>query len=170
MPQSFLTIVDGITTEDTAIVVSTGALDAGKITGLDETGKLSVTVMPTGIGASTQVMVASEPLEKGALVNVYDNAGVDNARNANATDMTKPAQGFVLEAVTTGGNATVYTDGINTALAGLTTGSRYYTSTVNGKMVTVAPNAKGNNLQFVGYAINKTTLQFQQSAGIKRAK
>ena len=40
-------------------------------------------------------LTASEDLAAGALVNIWDNSGRANVRNASARDAMKPAEGFV---------------------------------------------------------------------------
>lgn len=108
---------DGSLGETAAISTSAGASSAGKIGALDSTGKWDITMMPTGVGADTQSIVASEALAAGDFVNIYNNAGTRNCRKALATDNTKPAHGFVLSAVASSGTATVYVRGMNTAVA-----------------------------------------------------
>ena len=50
---------------------SAGASDAGKLVALDAAGRINTTMMPTGIGADTAIIVASEALSAGDLVNIY---------------------------------------------------------------------------------------------------
>ena len=155
--------------EKAFIVTSAGVGDAGKGVGLDATGKLDATVMPSGIGAATIVAPASENLAIGDFINLFDDAGTIKARKANATNNTKPAHGFVKVAVTSGSNATVYVEGYNNVLVGLTVGSKYFLSTTGGQAVTVAPSTTGNILQFLGYAVSTTTVNFEQRETIKLA-
>lgn len=169
MATKFIVQQNGQLKEKAGVVTSAGAGNAGDIPALDATGKLDTTVLPSGIGAATKVILASEALVAGAFVNIYDNAGTANVRNASATDTTKPAHGFVKSAVTSGANATVYLDGENNSLTGLTAGSRYYLDTTGGQATATAPSATGNNLQFLGYATSTTTIQFVQDAGIELA-
>lgn len=149
-----------------ALVVSTGSSDAGKVVATGADGRLDMTLMPTGIGASTTSAVASEALDAGAQVNIYDNAGVITARNANSTDGTKLSHGFVLSAVASGSTATIYLDGEDTGLTGLTTGSEYFLSTTSGAIATTPPSSSGNVVQSVGYAISPTTLVYKPKTPI----
>ena len=105
--------------EKAGVVTSAGAANAGDIPALDSSGKLDTTVLPSGIGAATKVVVASESLTAGDFVNIYDNAGTASVRKANATDTTKPTHGFVKAGVSSGANATVYLDGENNSLTDL---------------------------------------------------
>jgi len=107
---------DGSYKEVQPVITSAGAGDAGKVAQLDGNGKWDTSLMPTGIGADTQSMVASETLAAGDFVNIYNNAGARNCRKAIAVDNTKPANGFVLAGVTALASATVYVRGLNSAV------------------------------------------------------
>lgn len=115
---------------------------------------------PVAAGASFGI-VASETLSSPAIVNVWSNAGVANARNANATDLTKPANGFVLGNFASGSTATVYMPGqfIN-GLASLSAGSTYWLSTTSGQFTTTAPATSGNGDQQIGFAVSATVMFF----------
>lgn len=107
--------------------------------------------------------VASETIAYGNAVNVFNNAGVLTVRNANATDNTKPTHGFC---TTTGGIAAaafgecILQCGIVLNLAGLVLGTRYFLSTTNGLITSVAPVALGNVEQALGIALDSTALFF----------
>ena len=161
--QTFLTIVNGVKTLASALVTSTGASDAGKIPALDASGRLDGSVMPVGLGADTKAVVTSEALAAGALVSIYDVSGTPTARNADATTPGKPAVGFVLAAVASGGTATVYFEGTITGLTGLTAGTRMYLDTTAGRVTATAPSASGNAVQFVGQAVSATEVSFEPS-------
>jgi len=109
---------------------------------------------------------ASEAIIESGLVNLYNNAGALNARNANATDNTKPCYGYCSQAGGTAG-AGAYTEVIVlTGLApaaGLTVGTRYFLSTVNGLLTAVAPVAAGNIEQVLGIALSATEFLFDAS-------
>lgn len=152
----------GTLTEEAAIQSSAGAGDAGKIPALDAAGKLDNSMLPTGIGADTASIVASENLAAGDLVNVYNDAGTAKCRKADATTSGKEANGFVLSAVTAPAAATVYFEGSNTAVTGLTPG-RQFLATTAGLAVATAPSAAGNAVQRVGVATSATSLNFEAS-------
>ncbi len=147
------TIINGTTS-------SAGAGDSGKAVQLDGTGKIDNTMMPSGIGPDTASILASENLAAGDLVNIYNNAGTANVRKADSTTSGKLAHGFVLAAVTSGNNATVYFDGENTAVTGLTPGIQFL-STTAGLPTSTAPSGSGNVVQKVGIAISATSLKFE---------
>jgi hypothetical protein len=149
----------GAITEVAASQTSAGAGDAGKIVALNSAGTVDATAMPPGIAADTATILASEALSAGALVNVYNNAGTANVRNANATTSGKEAHGFVLAAVSNAANAVVYFNGTNNQASALTPGVQYL-STTAGLPTTTAPSASGNVVQRVGEATSATSLNF----------
>lgn len=141
-----------------------------KIPALDGTGRLDSTMMPSGIGADTVSVVTGENLAAGDLVNIYDNAGVATARKANATDGSKPCVGFVLAAVTSPAAAVVYLEGPITGLSGLTPGAKQFLSAAtSGAITSTAPTGTGKVLQFIGRAVNATTVNFETDQPISLA-
>ena len=158
----YLSLVSGIKTFVKAIQTSAGVGDAGKIPALDSSGKLDSSMMPVGIGSEVDVIPASENLSAGDLVNIYTNAGVSNVRKADASVAGKEANGFVLAAVASGSNATVYRSSqSNTQRTALTPGATYYlNTTAGGVTIDVSGFVAGNVIQSVGKAINATILSF----------
>jgi len=165
----YLKQVNGVPTEEVAIQSSVGAGDAGKIPALDLAGKLDVTMMPVGIAAETDLIVASENLSAGDFVNIWSSTGV-KARKADATVAGKEAHGFVLAAVTSGQNATVYrASQSNTGLTGMTPGAKQYLATTAGGRTETAPSGSGNVIQILGVAKSATELIFAPSCPITLA-
>lgn len=154
--------------ETAATQTSAGAANAGQIPALNAAGVLDSTLFPAGIGEASQVFPTSENLAAGALVNVWSSSGTPTARNANATDATKPAIGFVTAAVTSPANATVYFSGqIVTGVSGLTIGAPVFLSaSTSGGVSSTAPSAVGNLVQQVGTALSATSFVFQPAPGI----
>lgn len=142
-----------------SVATSAGAGDAGKVVKLDGAGKIDTTMMPTGVGADTQTITASEALSAGDLVNIHNSSGA-KVRKADATTSGKEAHGFVLAGVSNGASATVYFEGTITGLSGLTAGVQYLATTA-GQATATAPSGSGNVVQRVGYATSTTTLNFQ---------
>ena len=159
----------GRTEETEALTASAGGADAGKIVALDGSGKLDPTVMPTGVGADTASIEASENLAAGDLVNVWDDSGTPKVRKADATSTGKEAVGFVLASVTSGANATVYFEGSISGLSGLTPGAKQYLATTAGARTETAPSATGNVLQPIGRAISATAIAFEPADSVIRA-
>jgi len=154
---------------DTSIIggvdESTGASDAGAVVVLDSSGRIDDSMMPVGIGADTAIIVASEALAGGDFVNIYNNAGTANVRKADATTAGKRAHGFVLDAVAGSGNATVYFEGSNTSVTGLTPGEQFL-STTAGLPASAAPSTSGNVVQRLGVATGATAMNFEASQPI----
>jgi len=145
-----------------SVDISTGAPDAGKVAALDASGRLDESMMPVGLGADIALIESAESLAAGDLVNVYNDAGTAKVRKADATTVGKAAVGYVLEVVTAPAIATVYFEGPNTAVTGLTPGVQYL-STTAGQTVTTAPSGSGNIAQRVGFATSATNLNFQSA-------
>lgn len=188
--QKVITNNAGQLQEVASISTSAGAADAGKIiatnasgqidvsflnttvssspnklvmTGAD--GRLDISVLPVGVGADTAVINASEALAAGDLVNIWNNSGTANVRKADASTAGKEAHGFVLAAVASGQPATVYFEGTNTQMTGLTPG-RQYLSTTPGKTSATAPTGSGQVVQVVGFAVSATAMNFQSTLPI----
>lgn len=167
MAEKYLKNNGGVLTETEATQTSSGAGDAGKIPALDSAGRIDSTMMPVGIGADIASIVASENLAAGDIVDIYDNAGTPNVRKADGSTAGKYATGFVLAAVTSGSNAMVYFEGQNNQLTGLTPGARMFLSaTTPGAVTAAAPTGVGQVVQYVGRAINATTIAFEPAQPI----
>lgn len=139
---------------------SAGAGDSGKLPALDGAGKLDTSFMPTGIGADTASITASEALSAGDLINIWDSTGTFKVRKADATTSGKEAHGFVLSAVSSGASATVYFEGSNTGKTGLSPGKQFLSTTAGG-CTTTAPSGSGNVVQVVGFATSATVINMQ---------
>jgi len=139
---------------------SAGAGDAGKIVQLDAAGRIDNTMMPVGIGADTASIQASEALAAGDFVNIH-NVGGARVRKADATTAGKEAHGFVLAAVGSGVNATVYFEGTNTGVSGQTPG-QVFLGTVAGQPAAAAPTGAGNVVQSLGVAVSATAINFER--------
>jgi hypothetical protein len=159
----YLTSSNGYATEVVAPVVSAGAPDAGKLPALNASGKLDLTVMPTGIGADTRALVASEALVAGDFVNIP--AGAFTVRKADATTSGKEAVGYVVSAFASGATATVYFEGTNDQVTGQT-GGPVYLSTTPGAATSTPPSASGNVVQPIGVAVSATAVNFQYNRPI----
>lgn len=161
MPNKYIALVSGKFKEVFGLVTSSGAGDAGKIVALDSSGKLDVSLMPTGVSPEVTVCPAFENLTAGDFINLFLSGGVIKARKADATTNAKPAHGFVLSNVTAPASATVYREATgNTALSGLTIGSDYYLSTTAGGTTATPPSTTGNISQALGTADSATSMVF----------
>lgn len=163
----YLKISGGAIAEQAALQSSSGAGDAGAIVALDASGRIDTSMMPTGIAADTAAIQASENLALGDLVNIHNASGA-KVRKADATTAGKEAHGFVLGAVTSGQNATVYFEGANTGVTGLTPGVQYL-STTAGLATSTPPSAASNVVQRVGLATAAASLNFEQGVPVTLA-
>lgn len=170
-------IADGNVTRDDLNVADSGKAVVRKIiqgsgvtissTGADS-GTGDVTINATA-GATGEDFLASENLAAGDLVNIWDDAGTAKAQLADASD-NKQADGFVLAAVDSGDPATVYSQGLNDQVSGLTGGtSQWLSSTVPGGTQSTPPTGAGELVQRVGKAFSATALNFQKGDVYKRA-
>ena len=167
MPDKFIQQVAGVLTEKQASNSSTGADDAGSIVALNDQGVIDTTMLPPGLGAATYSIVASQNLLAGDYVNIWDDAGTAKVRKAEASDIGLKAHGYVLEAVTSGDNALVYTDFYNDQLSGLTPGVTYFLSpTAPGEITATAPSGTDEIVQRLGVAVSATRLDVEISQPI----
>lgn len=147
-----------------AVSTSAGAGDASKIVQLDGAGRIDATMMPVGIGADTASIQASENLAAGDFVNIHNASGA-RVRKADATTAGKEVHGFVLGAVSSGANATVYFEGTNTGVSGMTPGTVFLHTTAGGATGT-APSGSGNVVQKLGVAVSATAINFERGEPI----
>ena len=162
--KKFLRLVNGVLTEIFGVQTSAGAGNAGDLVSLDNSGRIDNSMMPVGIGADTASIQASENLAAGDFVNVWNNAGA-KVRKADATTAGKDAHGFVLSAVTSGNQATVYFEGTNTQVSGQSPGPVFLQTTA-GTVVATIPSASGNVVQQVGIATSATAVNFERGTPV----
>lgn len=112
--------------------------------------------------AFTFYATASEDLASGAFVNVWNNAGTPNVRNADADAAQQyEVVGWTDAGCASGQTAVVRSAGINSGLSGLTTGNRYYLSnTVPGGVTATAPATTGELVQVLGIAVSPSAIAF----------
>ena len=157
----FLNLENGKKKLDSAIATSAGAGDASKVLMTDGTGRIDSSFLPVGIGADTQEVVSFENLVAGDFVNIFDDGGTPSVRKADASN-GRDANGFVLSAVTAPALATVYFEGTNTQLSGMTPGTRQYLDTAGG--VTETPNTTSGELhQYLGKSSSATELNVEMA-------
>lgn len=140
---------------------SAGAADTNKLPILDASGRLDITFLPAGI-AEAQSMVTGEALSAGDWINVYDDAGAFKVRKADNSATGKPVDGFVLAAAASGANVTVYFEGVNDQVTGMTAGPVWASTTVPGGSTQTLPSGTGKVRQSVGTALSATSVQFEK--------
>jgi len=105
--------------------------------------------------------IASENINKGSFVNIWNDGGVTRIRKANATSYDFKADGFILADVINGNSVTINVEEFNDQLNDLVVGSEYFLSdTINGGISLNPPliNINGKISQIVGKAISATKL------------
>lgn len=145
--------------QEVAAATTGGAPDANQIPELDANGRLPSAMMPTGIGADTATIVASENIAAGGAVNIYDNGGTISIRNADRSS-GKPAHGFIREAVNSAANGEVYFEGNNDGVTGLTPGQDYWLG-LNGAYAASPTNTATEVRQYLGVATSATSLNWE---------
>lgn len=119
-------------------------------------------IVASGGGGSVDTMAAtaSENLLAGALCNIWNNGGVFNVRNADASKGAGyEAHGWTDAAVTSGNAATVRFLGVNTHSSGLTPGPVFLGNT--GAATSTAPTTAGYLSQEVGSAESASSFSFE---------
>jgi hypothetical protein len=158
MMAKYIANVGGELQEVVATVASAGAADAGKVLSLDGAGRIDASVLPIGVGQDAKTLITSENLAANDWVQVWNNAGVATIRKADASN-GREAHGFVLVATVSPAAATMYKEGTNAGLAGLTPGAPYYLSAATaGGAVAVPPTAAGQISQRLGEALSATEI------------
>jgi hypothetical protein len=147
-------------------VGGSGAED--KIVALDNSGRLAVSMMPTGVAPEVKIANAFENIAANALVYIRTDGTVANASAAVGGHYAK---GWSAAAVTTGNPVTVQFEATITGLSGLTVDAPYFLSaSVAGGITATAPTGAGTLWQEVGIAISATELNFTNAGTkIKRA-
>jgi hypothetical protein len=162
MAQGFLARVAGRTKQIIATVVSAGVANAGEIPALDSTGKLDMSVMPSGIGSNTTQAAASETLGAGKFVNFHDDGGTFSARLADNSN-GRQADGYVSAEFLSAATATIHPlDSVNAQMSGLTIGARYWLGTAGGVTATPLDETDTDNAnkvsQYLGVAKSESEL------------
>lgn len=137
-----------------------GTGNENKIPALDGSGRIPATMMPTGVGADTDTIEASEALSAGDFVNVFNDGGTAKMRKADATTAGKEAHGFVTESIASAAAGTCYFEGNNGQVSGLTAGVQYLSATA-GSSTSTPPSGSGNIVQRIGVASGATNLNFE---------
>ena len=101
----------------------------------------------------------SETATYGATINLWNNAGIVNARLSSAAAAGKPVHAWCSTAggVTAGAYGEVMLGGLCTAIGGLTIGSTYYAGNTAGTIASTV----GTVAQKVGYAIGASLFIFK---------
>ena len=168
--KKFLTVDDTGVTKlmDVGVVTSTGAADGGKAVVLRPDGTIDSTLLPAGIGGDTLMMTASESLNGGDFVNVWDDDGAFKIRKSDGTTNGKAANAYVLDTAAAGEQVKVYFEGTNTAVSGVVPGPVYLSTTAGGSAAT-PPTAPGTVIQRLGIGVSATSINVEFAMPILRA-
>lgn len=116
--------------------------------------------------AAADRLPASEPLDAGVFVNVWDDAGVARLRLADNRDPAREADGFVLADFAMDTVATFYIGGDNFALEGLVPGRDCWLgqagAVIQAPLDNDDPLNAGKISQFLGKSISATAMQFHR--------
>lgn len=149
-----------------ATQASAGPSDAGKIAQLSASGRLDMSVMPTGVGQDSAAIVASEAISSGDFVNIWNDNGQSRIRKADASQKGKEAHGFVLQGGAAEGDPlTVLFEGSNTAIATPLAAGQVYLSTTPGLATETPPTGANQVQQVIGFAYG-SAINFQSRAPI----
>lgn len=156
MPQKFLQLSNGKKALREAKDTSAGAGDAGEIVALDSEGKIDPSMLRD---IDNLVMPASEGLSAGDYINIWDDAGTVKARKADNSN-GRDAHGYVKDTVIAAANVTVFFEGANTNLSGLTAGDRVYLGVTGDVIQTpLDPVSDAGKIhQYLGIAVSATSV------------
>ena len=139
------------------VQVSLGSASAGQAAVLNSAGVLDTSLYGPGVGQTTAVLLTSELINAGAFVNIWNNAGVANVRNASAASISTKAVGYVLQSYAFSVNATVYFTGINSSVSNATPGNVWLGTTL-GSISSTVPSGAGVLSQPLGIATSSTNV------------
>jgi hypothetical protein len=117
---------------------------------------------PGAIGGNTVSVITSEAIAYGAAVNLYSNAGVITARNANSSVSGKQVNGFCTSTsgISSGSTGFICLGAMLLQIpsASLTLGSNYWLAPTAGGIQTTADTTAGHIEQYVGIALSSTSI------------
>lgn len=157
----YATITSGIWNLVSGLVSSGGVGDAGKLVQTDSGGRLDPSLMPTGVLSQVKILPASEDLSGGDFVNIWDDEGTAKARLADGSTTGKEAHGFVKAAALSGANATIYFEGQNDQVSGVTGGKVWLSTSTPGGFTQTPPTGDGKTCQLIGTGVSATAIDFE---------
>ncbi len=152
-------------------VSSAGAGDTGKIVALNADGKIDDTMLPVHQGVDSIAITVEDAtgLTAGDMVNIFDSTGTAKARKTDASN-GRIAHGFVKASYADAVSATVYKEGSNTLLTGMTPGADQFLSGVTpGAVTETPPTTATHKVQKVGVAFSATDMDFEAAQPITLA-
>ena len=155
----FLDILNGVISQLVPITTSAGVGDANKMIQTNSAGKLDLTLMPPELNVQATTLPASEDLTAGQLVNVWVDTGTTKVRKADGST-SRRATAYVSAGFLSGATATIYIEGLNTNMTGLTPGGMCWLGAAGAVTQTPPASGSGGISQIVGTAISATSLDF----------
>lgn len=144
--------------EGLGIQSSSGVADGGKLISTDDDGFLDPSFLRDG---EVLIREASEDLDAGDFVNVFDDGGVAKARKAEASGPSTKAVGYITNNFLDGEQATILGEGILSGQTGLTIGEPVFLSLTAGDITQTPPTGVGEIWQQVGVAISATEVRVE---------
>jgi hypothetical protein len=144
------------------------SLDAAKLTGAID-GRILLDNSLAPDKQMAPLVIASEALSYGDLVNIWNNSNIPNVRKADAAQL-REAHGYVLESCTAGQSVHVYHLGFvpyDPDSANLPTGSQWLSATTPGQLVNRPPSSAGQIVQRVGVVPSRATFDFHPGLAIR---
>lgn len=164
-PPTFLRLVSGQLTLVSAVAVGGGG-SAEAIPSLDAAGLIPVDMLPAEAldGAEEEIVVLTETVAAGDLINVYNSSGL-KGRRADASGPTPLyAFGIAKEAGDSTDSIPVQTGVVSFTTAsphGLTLMAPLYLSTTAGALTATPPSLSGQLVQEVAYAVGASKIVFR---------
>jgi hypothetical protein len=112
-------------------------------------------------------VTASEAIDAGDLVCVFDSAGNARVQLADGGDPAKPCHAFALAAAAMDDPCTIMSTGINKQVSPAATGPVWLSEATPGGYTFTAPSATGEIVQPVGTAIEGVGILFNPGAAIE---
>lgn len=140
-----------------------GEIDAAKLTNIEALQLPDNTITTDKL--SVGLVLSSEAMLKGNIVNIYEDVSGFRVRRASSV-LNREASGFILDDVSANLPVRVYTDGTNNYQAGLTPGPQWL-SDVDGLVSSTPPSTVGYLVQQVGFAADAFILNFHPISPVK---
>jgi hypothetical protein len=139
-----------------AIDTSTGVTDAGKLVGLNNDGKVDISMIPTSVGKVGCILTLSETITAGDWVNVFTDGTDYKARLADVSDSAKVCHGYATANGVAGDNVLIMFEGLNDYLptTGLVNGNGYFLGTLGKSVASPDLTLSAKFVQPLGYCVN----------------
>lgn len=119
-------------------------------------------------GVTRTSLEATETIPAASFVHIHSSGGEAKLRLADASDGTRPADGYCELAIASGSDGVVVFGRslVISGLTGLTPGIEQWLSLTAGGTTEVVPSADGNLIQRLGKALTATTMLYTFERGV----